>query len=276
MGSVSFAQDATVQETGSLGPDSNLKAKKPPLEKSGIDKFSGMLLGTYQQNLYTVNNSAAQTSDSYNTLLSYAATPRLNVGVSAGYQDNLKDSSVIAGNGFSDTNISLGLTPYKLDSWNFISAKVSDTLPSSKYSSQYQQLQDAVGADIAWALKPTKWFNFLVTAGVTRYFHEYTTDLGGSVLNPYVFREGGSILFSWKNLSLRGSLTHLSGLSYNDDFSETYEHTEELSLLLQSHYLVAIGHTNANTWLGPDGLNSNLKLIDQDASQFYGTLGLVF
>ena len=265
-----------VNETEGASRASSFKNKKPVSQKSEWDKFSGSLQGTYQQNLYTVNNTSAQANDSYNLSLSYAATTRLNFGVSGGYQDNLKDSSVLASNGFSDTSISLSLTPYKIDSWNSLSFKVSDTLPSSKYSAQYQQLQNAVGADMTWALTPAKWFNLSATGGATRYFHEYTTDVCGTILSQYVFREGGSATFSWRNLSLRGSLSHLSGLSYNDDYSETYEHTEELSLLLQNHYLVAAGHTNANNWLGPDGMNSNLKLIDQEASLFYATLGLVF
>ena len=201
-----------------------------------------------------------------------------NIMTRVSFQDNPREVNSLT-NGFSDLGFSIGKQPVELADWVKGSYSFSTMLPTSKYSSEFQGLQTSIGANYRFALTPVvlaKGFDFSLSLGASRNFHQYETDKSGRVLNEYSTRETLSGSYSYKNFTFSADIMLRHGFSYNGRVSQAFEHSQEIGYSITPRWGVSLGHTNSGSWFRPNGQDSNLKLIDENNSIIYGSTSLTF
>lgn|GEM_PF-5639560 len=193
-------------------------------------------------------------------------------GAKISVDQDLRYSDALQGNGISDLALGLSQMPQVRTSWLSTTSKYSVVLPASNYSQSQLGLEASAGADVGLLLTPS-WMSkdvmLSLGLGGSRNFHKYSTDASGNILNPWSVREDLFAGYSLGKFFFDIDFLHRSAFSYNNDISESFEHTEEAAYSFTPAWRMALGHTNRGSWLGANGVDSNLKLIDPNASIFY-------
>jgi hypothetical protein len=69
---------------------------------------------------------------------------------------------------------------------------------------------------------------------------------------------------------------HRHSFAYDGYVGQSFEHTEELEYSIFPKWKVALGHTNAGSWLRANMQETNLKLFNEDDSLVYGSTEVAF
>lgn len=200
------------------------------------------------------------------------------VSGSASLNQDTRDSESL-GNGASDTSISFSRKSTKLTTNLTSGYSFSTLLPTSKYSSQYQNLQGTLGASYRIGFAEDVLMDGLdisFALGATRLFHQFDTDKSGAVLNQYSVRESVSASYSYKKFSFSLDANHRHAWTYQGRVKQAYEISEEISYSVLPNWGVSLGHTNSEAWLKPNGQDSNFKLINENNSIVYISTSVLF
>ncbi len=241
--------------------------------------FSGSVIMTYSQSAVDHKDGTSQASQSAMAILTGALSDNYSLTGRISVSQNLKDTEDQESNGVSDLGVILSQKHIELTNWLKGGFGVSSTLPTSKYSRDFQNFEGSLGGSYTFALTEAVLMKGLSTSlslGAARNFHRYETDATGRILNPYSVREIVSAGYSKGAFSFSFEFLHRHAWNYSGTVSQVFEHTEEITYSVTPQWGVALGHTNGGSWLAPNRQDSNLKLINENDSIIYGSMSLVF
>ncbi|MBC7369977.1 MAG: hypothetical protein H7326_00325, partial [Bdellovibrionaceae bacterium] len=117
---------------------------------------------------------------------------------------------------------------------------------------------------------------FYIKTGLSfnQNFHRYETALDGSLNNKYSSRQSIYSGYAYEQFALDVEFHHINAWSYLGTNRESFEHAEELSVMLAKHYSLALGHTNSGSVFRANATDSNVRLIDERSSLVYAKIGI--
>ncbi len=241
--------------------------------------ISGSVNITYSRSAVDHQDGTARASQSAMLTLAGALSDNYTLTGRISASQDLKDTENEETNGVSDLGLILTQKKVELANWVNGGFGVSSTLPTSKYSREYQNFEGSLGGSYTFALTEAvlvKGLSTSLSLGAARNFHRYETDAAGRILNPYSVREILSAGYTKGAFSFSFEFLHRHAWNYKGSVSQAFEHTEEISYSVTPQWGVSLGHTNAGSWLAPNRQDSNLKLINENDSIIYGSMSLVF
>lgn len=240
--------------------------------------ISGGLSLDYSRSMVDFQDGSRSEGQGANLNLSGKLSDNFTASVRASVvQDNRNSESIQ--NGLSDTSISLSMKRSKISDSLKGGFSLSTMLPTSKYSSEFQDLESILGISYGVGFNEgilMDGLNLSFSIGATRLFHRYETDKSGEVLNQYSLREGISASYSYKKLSFSFDLTNRHAWTYRNNVKQAYEASQEVSYSIMPTWGISLGHTNSEAWLKPNGQDSNLKLINENSSIVYVSTSVMF
>ncbi len=113
--------------------------------------------------------------------------------------------------------------------------------------------------------------SFSLKVGVTagQNFYAYSTDINGAVLNKYSSNQTINLGYTYKQITASFEFINKSRWTFEDNSKSSFDHTEEIEYAFNDHFAMAIGHNNTGTTLKPNGSESNVDLVDENASTVY-------
>lgn len=205
----------------------------------------------------------------------FSKTKTLNISL-AGSQD-LIDSER---SGIADISMSMGLLSAKLGNVADSGFTGVAIIPTSKDSLVRQEMQGALGLVYGLQLNPDLLFskNLGLSASVsaTALFHKYETAVDGSVNNKYSSKQTIAASYSLSKLSMEISFIHRNAWSYFGSLKEAFVHAEELGYQFNKQFAMSLGHTLEGSIFKANGVDSNIKFIDDNNSIVYGALSYVY
>lgn len=240
--------------------------------------FSGLVNASYSRNLVDQKNGSLEASRAILAMMTTKLSPQWSLISRITLSEDLRNSESLD-DGFSDAVFILNRTPLDLNHWLNGRPSFSAVLPVSERSTQVQNLNTSINAGYTFILNPEvlkKGFDLSLSLNGSRNFHAYETDKVGNVLNQYGLREILSSSYSFRKWTASVDLILRHGLSYGGNWTQAYEHSQEIAYSLHSNWSMTLGHTNSGSWLAPNGQDSNLKLINEDDSIFYLSTSVTF
>lgn len=152
---------------------------------------------------------------------------------------------------------------------------ISTVVPVTKRSTVRDQLQSSFSGAIAFGIKPDGVYQsegvwtVMMSLSAGRNFHAYEEDINGKVLNQYSSNQSLDIGYGIGNWSIGVSYLHRSRWTYQGNNRESFALGEEIGYSLNDHFAVNVGHSNEGSMLKANGYESNLNLIDENASSVY-------
>jgi hypothetical protein len=158
----------------------------------------------------------------------------------------------------------------------FLSA--TSLIPASKKSTKRDELQTALGGKITYINLPPsgEGFSFAASVSLSQNFHSYEEDINGAILNKYASNQLVNLGYSIKNWNLSFTGINRTRVTYQSSVKSTFELIEEIEYAVNDGISMAMGHTNGGSPLKPNGVDSNVELVNEDTSMIYGSLTLVY
>lgn len=154
---------------------------------------------------------------------------------------------------------------------------VSAILPESKKSRELRNLEAAAGVSMTVGIQERllmKGFYIKTGLSFNQNFHRYETALDGSLNNKYSSRQSIYSGYAYEQFAFDVEFHHINAWSYLGTNRESFEHAEELSVMLAKHYSLALGHTNSGSVFRANATDSNVRLIDERSSLVYAKIGI--
>ena len=190
------------------------------------------------------------------------------------YTQDLRDKQ----NGDSDAgDIPLSFT---LPGWKNKTYSVNYTLtalaPVSKKSVKRDELQTAISGKISLGYSQEDQQGLSWGAGFSlgQNFHSYEEDINGAILNKYSSNQTLLLGYALGDWSLAFTGINRTRMTYQNNVKSTFELIEEIEYAVNESIAFTLGHTNSGTPLKPNGVDSNVALVDEDTSTVYGSLTL--
>lgn len=250
--------------------------------KSETKKLSGSFVLSRSSSLYDLKNGNKYDGMDYSTSLGYKLGPgTLSSGVS--YTQNLNETDG-ENSTINDSNLKYSLEPRKIIlesiavdvNW---AASASAIIPLSKKSNEVDQLQTALILSTNLTLVASDellvgglGLSLGVSAG--QNFHSFETDKNGYYLNKNSSNQSISLFYSLKNIRFLMSYANKIRWAYQGEVRNSFEFSQDITLSFLDFWTAELGHTNSGSALKPNGMDSNLSVIDEDNSIVY--LGLSF
>ncbi len=158
----------------------------------------------------------------------------------------------------------------------FLSA--TSLVPVSKKSVKKDELQTALGGKVTYIYSPPggEGFSFASSVSLSQNFHSYEEDINGAILNKYASNQLFSLGYSLKSWSLSFTGINRTRMTYQSSVRSTFELIEEIEYTVNDGIALALGHTNSGSPLKPNGVDSNIELVNEETSMIYGSLTLVY
>lgn len=245
--------------------------------KKDTSIFSGFVVASRSTGLYDFQDGTRSDNMDYTLRANAFLTPNYSLRVDTGFTQDLKDSQK---NTMADTLFTFRRSPIKLGRTFLFAYNLGGTAPTSKDSSDRQNMQGSARAGIVLAINPdrlVKGFAMAGAASVSRNFHEYETDVMGKVLNQYSSTQALTVSYDFPiGISISADFTHLNAVSYQGAIKESYEITEDISYQFNSIFSASIGHSNSGNALRPNGQDYSYRVYDENSSVVYASTTLVF
>lgn len=240
--------------------------------------ISGGLSLDYSRSMVDFQDGSRSEGQGANLSLSAKLGAGFTASIKTSVSQDNRDSESLT-NGLSDTSISVSMKRSKLTDSLKGGFSISTMLPTSKYSSEYQDLQGIFGVSYGVGFNEgilMDGFDLSFSIGASKLFHRYQTDKAGTVLNQHSLREGISASYTYKNLSFSFDLNNRHAWTYGNNVKQAYEASQEVSYSIMPTWGMSLGHTNSEAWLKPNGQDSNLKLINENNSIVYVSTSVMF
>ena len=271
---ICIALPTSAQTTSQNSQKLRTKVSVPVKTPSAITSIVAM---SYSQSMIDHEDGTLQRSWLVLPRLNARLTERLSLQGQIGFEQDLSDTGSTE-DGVTDFKLSLLHGPHSLASWLNGAWSFSGVVPASEYSTQELNLQTTLSTGYNFSLNPrlVPGFEAALGIGVLRNFHEFETSTSGAVLNPYGIRESLSTSYRYRKWTISFDLISRHAFSYNNEVSQNFEHSQEVSYALMPAWGLAIGHTNSGNWLKDNQQDLNLKLIDEDDSIVYAMTRFTF
>ncbi len=250
--------------------------------KSEAKKLSGSFVISRSSGLYNLKNGNKYDGMDYSTSLGYKIGPgSLSSGIS--YTQNLNDTDGESST-INDSNLKYSLEPRKIIlgstavnvDWG---ASASAIIPFSKKSREVDQLQTALILATNLTLVASDelavsglGFSLGVSAG--QNFHSFQTDKNGNYLNKNSSNQSISFFYSLNKIRFLVSYANKIRWAYQGEVRNSFEFSQDITWSFLDFWTAELGHTNSGSALKPNGMDSNLSVIDEDNSIVY--LGLSY
>ncbi|MFP5518516.1 MAG: hypothetical protein ACLGGX_01330 [Bdellovibrionia bacterium] len=242
-------------------------------EKAKLPSWSNSFSLARASNLYDQKNGTQSESLNFEWSPAVRLTPLWALSSTLAYDEDLKYQEE---SDFQDVPLRASYSGFKIPNKIHFNLNLTGIFPVSKRSTKLNELLFAGSAALAAQLDPSLTGNWGLSAFVSlgQNFHQYETSISGTVLNQYVSNQGIAASYSWSRIKLSAEFVHRNALSYQGSLKESFEHTESLSLGINSATKVSIGHTNGGSIFKANGVDSNISLLNENASQFWMALNL--
>lgn len=241
-------------------------------------KISGAVSLSHSRSLVDYEDGTSSQSGSAAISISGRLSDNWSISGQTSLEQDMKDSESI-GNGMTDTSISVSRKSVQISDSLRAGYSFSTLVPTSKYSSKYQNLEGTFGATFKMGFNEgvlIEGLDINLGIGATRLFHRYDTDVAGTVLNQYSVRESVSTSYNYKKLSFSLDVNHRHAWTYQENVKQAYEISQEIAYSVSPNWGIALGHTNSEAWLKPNGQDSNFKLINDNNSIIYVSTSVMF
>lgn len=264
-----------LQASASLAQNASSATAKETTEKE--KNFSLRSSLGHSTSLYDYQDGTKSSSLDISLVPSFKFTKNKTLTVSvAGSQDLIDPER----SGIADISISMGLLSTSLGKHLNTSLSGSVVVPTSKDSLVRQEMQGAIGLSYMIQVSPDVLFSknlgLVASVSATGLFHKYETAVDGSVNNKYSSRQMLGVSYQLGTVSFEVNLIHRNAWSYFGNLKEAYAHSEELGWQMNKQFSLALGHTLEGSVYKANGLDSNVKLIDDNNSIVYGALNYVY
>lgn len=230
--------------------------------------FHASLNAQRSRSMVDFRDGSLKESNDFQMIASLSLSPKWTTALTATYSQDTKDPE---GSDLEDVIVSVAHAPWSLtNSLNFSTALVG-LVPASKASS-VQTFRGAGGVSFGLSLKPAVMptgLTLSVGASVVRLSHEYETSIGGKMNNAWSSRQNLLTSYTYKKATAAVVFYHTNAWSYQNTMKEAYQHAEELSYAITENFSMSLGHTLAGPALKPNGIDSNVALMDENKSIVY-------
>jgi hypothetical protein len=266
---------------------SNTRYRKSPVQMNSITldqniedghTFSGGVSLSQARNMINFKDGNYGESQSASIKVSARLSDNWTLSGATAVNNNPNDTEDKS-NGISDPSISISHKSTPITDTFKGGYSLSAVIPVSEYTTQYQNLQGILGASYRIGFQKDILANGLEIGfglGGNRFFHRYQTDVAGTVLNEYSLRESFSASYELGKFSFSFDFSHRHGWTYFGNVKQIYEASEEVSYSVSKNWGLSLGHTNSESWLRPNGQDSNFKLINENSSIVYVSTAVMF
>lgn len=262
-----FANNASVMSATSI-------VQAPKKEGS---RWSGFINTSRSTNLINHNDGKSGDFLDHAARVNYKISHNFSLRADSGYSQNLKNSE---SDDFTNTTFTLVRRPFAMGKSFLLNYQTSLVAPTSKAAHKAQSLLTAIGIGSNLIINPDLLISGLeITGGLkfNRNFHKYETAISGPVNTQHSSTQNLSFAYSFTSgIALSASFTHMNTWSYNNVMRDYFDFTQEISYEINRTLTIAAGHTNSGATLKSNGTDSNIALLDENASLVYGSLTLVF
>lgn len=255
---------------------SRQKLKTKAADPTAVEEtaFSMSMSASRSQSLYDFQDGTRKESNSFEFLPTYQwrfGKTQLFVA----YEQDLRRSE---NSDLADMALIHGFKGWSFETVKLIPG-ITMTIPQAKLSRERYNLD--LGIASSWTvavqeklLVPGFYFRGGVSLG--RNFHRYDQATNGEPLTRYSFRQFILTGYSIGRFSFDAEAHHVGRWDYKDSQRETFEHSEEATVAFADQYGFTLGHTNSGSIFKANGSDSNVSIVDENASLVYAKLSVNF
>lgn len=246
--------------------------------------FSGTFEVSRSSSLYDLKNGNKYDGMDYLVSIAYKlGLGTLSTGLS--YTQNLNENDS-ENSTINDSHLkySLESQSYEIDSiasdmdWG---SSLSAIVPISNKSRDVDQLQTAVilSTNLTFIVSnksALKGFGLGLGISAGQNFHSFETDKNGNFLNKNSSNQSISLIYSLKKIRFLFSYANKIRWAYQGDTRNSFEFSQDVTYSFLDSWSASAGHTNSGSSLKPNGIDSNLSVIDEDNSIVYVGLAYSF
>lgn len=192
------------------------------------------------------------------------------------YSQNLRDSQS------DDSDAGDIPLSFSIPGWKNKTSSLTYTLlalaPVSKKSVKRDELQTALNGKVSLQYAQEDGHGLSAGAAISlgQNFHAYEEDINGAILNKYSSNQTLNLGYGISNWSFSLVGINRTRVTYQRSTKSTFEIIEELEYAASEAMSLTLGHTNSGSTLKPNGVDSNVALIDENNSTIYASLTLVY
>lgn len=273
---------ATSSALASSSVTSSTSVVQEPTDQAKI--YSGFFQLAGSTSLYDFHDGTRQDGMDYLLRVNLIMNKDYSFRITTGYSQNLDNNANLDGggytvSGFTDSSIALVRSPIPMGSYLLFAPSIAVGIPTSQQSREGASLEAALKAGFTALINPAKLWTGVDLAFIvngSRNINQYDTALDGSINTEYVLIEGISADYSYGNFSISAEFSNRNNWGYDGSTQQYFEHTEELDYQLNPTFLFGLGHTNSGSIFKPNGVDSNIELINEDTSMVYASLAVIF
>lgn len=141
-------------------------------------------------------------------------------------------------------------------------------LPTSKDSQLRQQLNFGTRLEVTDSLSFTNLaaWSFSGSLKMTQMNHRYETAIDGSQNTATHLRQGISVDYQINKFSVGANFDHINTWKYSGKMSDSFEASQEVSLIINKTFSTYLGHTNSGSVLKDNGTDSNIQIFNDNQS----------
>ncbi len=192
------------------------------------------------------------------------------------FYQNIDDTS---DNEWDDSSLSLNRKAWDLGDYFLLTPYVNYGLPLSKKSRENSFLKSTLGTSLAVSLNGKNLehpeLNVTYSLNATKMFTSSTENSKGEPNIDWRLRQRLSASYEFYN-SFSFSTRFQFDSAYDTESSVTnaFLHFEQLEYYFNDYLMAFAGHTNSNGLFNPETYQNNLKLYDNNSSEYYMGLTL--
>ncbi len=266
MGSQAFANASVASSTSVM-----------QAPKKDTSNWSGFFYMSRSNSLVDHQDGTNQSAMEYILRANYKLDSFYFLRFQSGYSQNLQDSTF---NDFNDSTLALYATPSPVTRYLMMSYNLGLIAPTSRISKEVNSLQTGVKGGLIVMANPNRLISGLNIVGnltATRNFHEFETNKAGAVNTAWSYVQTLSVSYELpKGFGLSADFTHQNTWSYQNVMKDAFSFSQEVNYQASSLFNLALGHSNGGSIYKPNGVDSNISLVDENSSLIYVALTTIF
>ncbi len=252
----------------------------PPREKEvePSNTYSASVDVSRSTNLYDHQDGSRSDSLDFRFIVGAGFTNGHSLSMVVDYSNDLKDAENTAA-GLLDPSLKYS---FKSAKWAWSAPyiltfrpAISTVIPMSKGSTKRDELQGSLSGSVAFGIIPDGIYksdgvwSVLIGLSAGQNFYAYEENINGKVLNKYSSNQSMDISYSIADFSFSLSYLHRSRWTYQGNVRESFALGQEIGYSLNDNFAVNVGHSNEGAMIKANGYESNLEVIDENASSVY-------
>ncbi len=226
---------------------------------------------SFSTNGYKKGTTSNEMSTGASLTTNYTTDYKFDIGMINEFSKDLTDAKESS---ISDIIIYANKSFKQPNDYTLLSGTAYTVLPASETSRKDTSLRAGfiLAPSVTFDLKPIglKYVSYGLTLTHARYFHEYYVSATGSSNTKYYYRLTHSLTYSpLETLAINFTLKTTRPTTYHGNtkhitYSESFDVTKKISERLG----IYIGLTNAGDFFKPNGVDSNVKFVDNETTNY--------